>query len=72
MCQEEDLFVMAYGLPLSGDGKERCLPLLNAVEETICRQLRASKTSSKRRVSEGNCLLKPQHALVRSYIMMLL
>lgn len=55
LCQEEDLFVMAYGLPLSGDGKERCLPLLNAVEETICRQLRASKTSSsKRRVSEGN------------------
>ncbi|RHN63998.1 putative NatC N(alpha)-terminal acetyltransferase, Mak10 subunit [Medicago truncatula] len=51
--EEEDLFIMAYGLPLNEDGNERCLALLNAVEETICRQLRACKTtSSKRRVSE--------------------
>lgn len=51
---------MAYGLPLSRDGNERCTAMLNAVEETICRQLRACKaSSSKRRVSEGNCLLKP-------------
>jgi hypothetical protein len=71
LCQEEDLFIMSYGLPLSGDGNERCSPLLNAVEETICRQLRACKTSSKRRVSEGNCLLKAQHALARSYIKIL-
>lgn len=69
--EEEDLFIMSYGLPLSGDGNERCSPLLNAVEETICRQLRACKTSSKRRVSEGNCLLKAQHALARSYIKIL-
>lgn len=62
MCQEEDLFIMAYGLPLSGDGDERCSSKLNAVEETISRQLRACKASlSKRRVSEGNCLLKLQH-----------
>jgi hypothetical protein len=59
LCQEEDLFIMSYGLPLNEDGNERCLALLNAVEETLCRQLRACKTtSSKRRVSEGICLLK--------------
>lgn len=49
---------MAYGLPLSGDGDEKCLSMLNAVEETISRQLRACKaSSSKKRVSEGYCLL---------------
>ncbi|XP_022755178.1 N-alpha-acetyltransferase 35, NatC auxiliary subunit-like isoform X5 [Durio zibethinus] len=52
-CEEEDLFTMTYGLPLNGDGDEKCLSMLNAVEETISRQLRACKaTSSKRRVSE--------------------
>ena len=57
LCQEEDLFTMAYGLPLSGNGDEKCLSMLNAVEETISRQLRACKaSSSKRRVSEGNWL----------------
>ncbi|KAK7330055.1 hypothetical protein VNO77_24240 [Canavalia gladiata] len=51
--EEEDLFTMAYGLPLNGDGDEKCLSMLNAVEETISRQLRACKaSSSKRRVSE--------------------
>ncbi|KAK6945150.1 hypothetical protein RJ641_026252 [Dillenia turbinata] len=38
---EEDLFTMAYGLPLHGVGDEKCLSMLNAVEETISRQLRA-------------------------------
>ncbi|XP_038878365.1 N-alpha-acetyltransferase 35, NatC auxiliary subunit isoform X1 [Benincasa hispida] len=42
--EEEDLFIMAYGLPLSGDGDDKCLSMLNAVEETICRQLRACKS----------------------------
>jgi hypothetical protein len=47
---------MAYGLPLDGDRDEKCLSLLNAVEETISRQLRACKAhSSKRRVLEGSC-----------------
>ncbi|XP_062149262.1 uncharacterized protein LOC133857901 [Alnus glutinosa] len=51
--EEEDLFTMAYGLPLDGDRDEKCLSLLNAVEETISRQLRACKAhSSKRRVLE--------------------
>lgn len=52
--QEEDLFIMTYGLPLNGDGDEKCLSILNAVEETISRQLRACKApSSKTRVLEG-------------------
>ncbi|XP_024033238.1 N-alpha-acetyltransferase 35, NatC auxiliary subunit isoform X3 [Citrus clementina] len=52
-CEEEDLFSMTYGLPLDGDGDEKCLSFLNAVEETICRQLRACKApSSKKRVLE--------------------
>lgn len=51
--EEEDLFSMTYGLPLDGDGDEKCLSILNAVEETICRQLRACKApSSKKRVLE--------------------
>ncbi|XP_012474354.1 uncharacterized protein LOC105791033 [Gossypium raimondii] len=51
--EEEDLFTMTYGLPLNGDGDDKCLSILNAVEETISRQLRACKaTSSKRRLPE--------------------
>jgi len=49
---------MAYGLPLSGDGDEKCLSLLNAVEENISRQLRACKApSSKRKQLEGIFLI---------------
>lgn len=49
---------MTYGLPFSGDEDAKGLLLLNAVEETICRQLRACKaTSSKRRVLDGTVLL---------------
>ena len=59
--QEEDLFTMAYGLPLSGDGDEKCLSLLNAVEENISRQLRACKApSSKRKPLEGIYLITYQ------------
>ncbi|KAL9151270.1 hypothetical protein ABFS82_11G042300 [Erythranthe guttata] len=51
--EEEDLFVMAYGLQLKADGDEKCLSMLNAVEETLARQLKACKAlSSKRRVLE--------------------
>ncbi|KAF7148578.1 hypothetical protein RHSIM_Rhsim03G0251800 [Rhododendron simsii] len=51
--EEEDLFTMTYGLPLKGDGDEKCLSMLNAVEETISRQLRACKAPpSKKRVVE--------------------
>lgn len=52
--QEEDLFTMTYGLPLKGEGDEKCLSILHAVDETISRQLRACKAPlSKRRVLEG-------------------
>lgn len=51
--EEEDLFMMSYGLPLDGDGDEKCLTLLNSVEETISRQFRTCKApSSRRRVLE--------------------
>ncbi|OAY47022.1 N-alpha-acetyltransferase 35, NatC auxiliary subunit isoform X2 [Manihot esculenta] len=51
--EEEDLFIMAYGLPLNVHGDDKCLSLLNAVEENISRQLRACKApSSKRKVLE--------------------
>ncbi|KAJ7956748.1 N-alpha-acetyltransferase 35 NatC auxiliary subunit [Quillaja saponaria] len=51
--EEEDIFTMTYGLPLSGDRDEKSLSMLNVVEETISRQLRACKTSSsKRRILE--------------------
>ncbi|KAF5742014.1 Acetyltransferase putative isoform 1 [Tripterygium wilfordii] len=47
--EEEDIFTMSYGLPLNGDGDEKCLSMLNAVEETTSRQLRASKASSSKK-----------------------
>ncbi|KAK4759936.1 hypothetical protein SAY87_023067 [Trapa incisa] len=43
--EEEDLFTMTYGLNLNGED-EKCLSILNAVEETISRKLRACRTSS--------------------------
>ncbi|XP_031483391.1 uncharacterized protein LOC116252912 isoform X2 [Nymphaea colorata] len=41
--EEEDLFIMAFGLSLKEEGDEKCLSMLSAVEETVCRQLRACK-----------------------------
>ncbi|THU69722.1 hypothetical protein C4D60_Mb08t17390 [Musa balbisiana] len=49
--EEEDLFAMAYALPLKGEGDEKCLSILNSVEETISRQLRACKAQSSRKKS---------------------
>ncbi|XP_057550046.1 uncharacterized protein LOC130828207 [Amaranthus tricolor] len=43
--EEEDMFTMAYGLPLSGEKDEGFLSTLNAVEETLCRHLRTCKSS---------------------------
>ncbi|XP_074281144.1 uncharacterized protein LOC141606055 isoform X2 [Silene latifolia] len=48
--EEEDLFIMAPGLPLSGEKDERFLSTLNAVEETLCRQLRACKAPTARKM----------------------
>ncbi|KAJ6831291.1 N-alpha-acetyltransferase 35, NatC auxiliary subunit [Iris pallida] len=47
--EEEDLFTMAYGLPLRGENDDNCLSILNSVEETISRQLRACKAHSSKK-----------------------
>ncbi|XVF34582.1 hypothetical protein REPUB_Repub18cG0071000 [Reevesia pubescens] len=71
--EEEDIFTMTYGLPLNGDGDEKCLSILNAVEETISRQLRACKaTSSKRMVSEDLESLQPNPNLEEGFCKALL
>ncbi|XP_064935527.1 uncharacterized protein LOC135587730 isoform X1 [Musa acuminata AAA Group] len=49
--EEEDLFAMAYALPMKGEGDEKCLSILNSVEETISRQLRACRAQSSRKKS---------------------
>ncbi|GAB4828240.1 hypothetical protein Ancab_035152 [Ancistrocladus abbreviatus] len=49
--EEEDLFTMAYGLPLGGEKDDRCLSTLNAVEETLSRQLRACKAPSAKKMA---------------------
>ncbi|WJZ98175.1 hypothetical protein VitviT2T_016720 [Vitis vinifera] len=71
--EEEDLFTMTYGLPLNGDGDGKCLSMLNAVEETISRQLRACKApSSKKRVLEDIEPLQPNLDLEEGYCKALL
>ncbi|KAL3745262.1 hypothetical protein ACJRO7_014383 [Eucalyptus globulus] len=65
--EEEDLFTMSYGLPLIGED-EKCLSMLNAVEETIARQLRACKApSSGRKVIEDLEPLQNNPALEEGY-----
>ncbi|OAP10411.1 MAK10 [Arabidopsis thaliana] len=51
--EEEDLFTMTYGLPFSGEEDAKGLLLLNAVEETICRQLRACKATRRRMLEDA-------------------
>ncbi|XP_068333975.1 uncharacterized protein [Pyrus communis] len=71
--EEEDLFTMTYGLPLNGDGDEKCLSMLHAVEETISRQLRACKApSSKTRVLEDLVSLQNNSELEEGYCKALL
>nr|CAB3448237.1 unnamed protein product [Digitaria exilis] len=52
--EEEDLFTMSFGLPLRDEGDDKCLSILNSVEETISRQLRACKAQafSKKKTPE--------------------
>ncbi|XP_057868332.2 uncharacterized protein LOC131075505 isoform X2 [Cryptomeria japonica] len=51
--EEEDFFTMAFGLVLKKEGDEKCLSMLNAVEETLSRQLRACKNSvAKKKLTE--------------------
>lgn len=46
---------MSFGLPLRDEGDEKCLSILNSVEEIISRQLRACKAQalSKKKTLEG-------------------
>ncbi|KAL3535908.1 hypothetical protein ACH5RR_004369, partial [Cinchona calisaya] len=53
--EEEHLFTMAYSLPLKGEGDEKCLSILHAVDEIISHQLRACKAPSTMRLLEDAC-----------------
>uniref|UniRef100_A0A1D1ZAE2 N-alpha-acetyltransferase 35, NatC auxiliary subunit n=1 Tax=Anthurium amnicola TaxID=1678845 RepID=A0A1D1ZAE2_9ARAE len=66
--EEEDHFTMSYGLPLKGEGDEKWLSILNSVEETLCRQLRACKApGSKKKLSEDIESLQPIVDLEEGY-----
>lgn len=41
--EEEDLFTVAFGLPLEGEGDGKCLSGLHLIEEVVTRQLKGSK-----------------------------
>nr|XP_043622884.1 N-alpha-acetyltransferase 35, NatC auxiliary subunit [Erigeron canadensis] len=47
--EEEDLFTITSGLPLKKDGDEKCLSILNVIEETVSRQLNACKSPSHKK-----------------------
>ncbi|XP_066332752.1 uncharacterized protein [Miscanthus floridulus] len=72
--EEEDLFTMSFGLPLRDEGDEKCLSILNSVEETISRQLRACKAQalSKKKTLEGLESLQDNPDLEEDYCRALL
>ena len=54
VSQEEELFTLAFGLPLEGEGDVKCLSWLHLVEECVIRQLKGSKgITSKKKNPEG-------------------
>lgn len=66
--EEEDFFTMAFGLPLKGEGDDKCLSMLNAVEETVARQLRACKNSvTRKKMAEDYEPLQPDPELEEGY-----
>lgn len=70
--EEEDFFTMAYGLPLKGDGDEKCLSILNSVEDTISRQLRACKAHLKKKTLDDMDSLQSNPELEEGYCRALL
>ncbi|XP_048551112.1 N-alpha-acetyltransferase 35, NatC auxiliary subunit isoform X1 [Triticum urartu] len=72
--EEEDLFTMSFGLPLNGEGDDKCLSVLNSVEETISRQLRACKSQalSKKKTLEEFESLQDNPELEEGYCRALL
>ncbi|OAY66784.1 N-alpha-acetyltransferase 35, NatC auxiliary subunit [Ananas comosus] len=53
--EEEDLFTMSYGLPLKDGGDDKCLSILNSVEETVSRQLQFESLQTNPDLEEGYC-----------------
>lgn len=47
--EEEDLFTITSGLPLKKDGDDKCLAMVNVIEETVSRQLNACKSPSHKK-----------------------
>ncbi|GJX16317.1 N-alpha-acetyltransferase 35, NatC auxiliary subunit isoform X1 [Tanacetum coccineum] len=47
--EEEDLFTITSGLPLKRDGDDKCLAMVNVIEETVSRQLNACKSPSHKK-----------------------
>ncbi|XP_062221658.1 uncharacterized protein LOC133920994 isoform X2 [Phragmites australis] len=72
--EEEDLFTMSFGLPLRDEADEKCLSILNSIEETISRQLRACKaqTLPKKKTLEGLESLQDNPELEEGYCRALL
>lgn len=51
--EEEELFTIAFGLALEGEGDSKCLSGLHSVEEVVTRQLKGSKgVTVKKKVAE--------------------
>ncbi|CAM6083048.1 unnamed protein product [Calypogeia fissa] len=52
--EEEDFVTFGFGLPLEGEGDNKCLATLNAVEEHLARQLRGCKGlgTAKKKLAE--------------------
>lgn len=66
--EEEDFFTMAFGLPLKGDGDDKCLSILNAVDETVARQMRACKNSvTRKKMADDYESLQPDPDLEEGY-----
>jgi hypothetical protein len=65
---------MSFGLPLRDEGDEKCLSILNSVEETIARQLRACKAQalSRKKTLEGLESLQDNPDLEEDYCRALL
>jgi len=72
--EEEDLFTMSFGLPLRDEQDDKCLSILNSVEETISRQLRACKAQalSKKKTLEDLESLQDKPDLEEDYCRSLL
>lgn len=66
--EEEDLFTVAFGLPIEGEGDGKCLSGLHQIEEVVTRQLKGSKgLLSKKKFTEEIQPLQEDPALEDGY-----